>query len=59
MPAAAATSSAASPSPHSTTSLPTPACGISVRSQVNMSIDTRPTVAVRAPATRIGVPFGA
>ena len=58
-PAQIATASAGIPSPHSTTGLPRPACGTSVRSQVSMSIDTRPSIRLRCPATRIGVPFGA
>jgi hypothetical protein len=41
------------------TGVPMPASGMPSRSTVIMSIETRPTVRVRFPATRTGVPVGA
>mgnify|MGYP002652511503 CR=1 FL=1 len=54
-----ATSLASTCLPHSSTRLPNPACGRSVRSTVSMSIDTRPIRRVRWPSTITGVPVGA
>ena len=45
--------------PHSSTALPTAACGCSLRSTVSMSIETRPISRPRTPSTKTGVPFGA
>ena len=55
VPALAATSSADKPSPHKVTALPTLAWGMSLKSAHSMSMDTRPTVLVRLPATTMGV----
>ena len=54
-----ATSSTGKPSPHITTGEPTCASGTGRKSTVSMSIETRPTVRVRAPETSTGVPDGA
>jgi len=44
--------------PHKTTSLPRAASGMGVKSTVNISMLTRPTVRVRMPFTNTGVPVG-
>ena len=58
VPQAAATSSTATVSPHSSTLSPTRASR-PVRSTVIMSMETRPTSRVRRPFTATGVPLGA
>ena len=44
---------------HSSTGVPIPACGQGVKSTASISIETVPTVMVRTPSTKTGVPVGA
>ena len=59
VPQADATSSILISLPHSSTGAPIPACGQGVKSTASISIEMRPTVAVRTPSTSTGVPLGA